>query len=388
MTDNKQQIVTLGCDIPILMYDGSNKKVQNIVPGDKIMGTNSKPIIVKSITTGQDEMYDVIPVRGIKYTVGQDHMLVLKASNYEMVWWDKGRERYRIRWLENLDIKEKSFSVTAFKTEKNALQTAKHYLKEEIPYNTGYIKYGDVIKIKAKDYHNLTKRKQAAFKGFSTGLDFEEKKADVDPYALGYWLGDGNTDTTGFTTEDKEILEYLKIFANNLGLQITNSSYLHYDVTTGTSLGGAGRNPWRNFLKKYNLLGDKHIPNDFKFNSKENRLKLLAGLIDSDGYLDENIYDFCLKSEKLTDDIIFLARSLGFYVAGKQKVKKTCTNAPGGPKEGDYFRFCICGEGLEEIPVLLSRKKAHERMSAKDANVNGVKVVPIGKKTYHSIELE
>lgn len=155
------------------------------------------------------------------------------------------------------------------------------------------------------------------------------------------------------------MVDYFKKFAESICLQVTNSDEFTYDVTTGSNTGGHGRNPWRNFLKKYNLLGNKHIPDDYKFNSMESRLKLLAGLIDSDGYEDHNAFDFCLKSEKLVDDIIFLSRSLGFHVTEKNKVTKVYTNAPDGPKEGTYYRFRICGEGLEKIPVLLEREREH-----------------------------
>lgn len=91
---------------------------------------------------------------------------------------------------------------------------------------------------------------------------------------------------------------------------------------------------------------------------------------------------------KLVDDTIFLAISLGFYVSGKKKVQKTCTNAKDGPKTGDYFRFHICGERLNEIPVLLKRKKTHKRESKKNACVNGIKIVSIGQETFYGFELE
>ena len=51
---------------------------------------------------------------------------------------------------------------------------------------------------------------------------------------------------------------------------------------------------------------------------------------------------------------------------------------------GIYYRFHICGEGLEDIPVLLPRKKAHERRTKKNANVNGFDIVPVGKAEYRS----
>ena len=44
-------------------------------------------------------------------------------------------------------------------------------------------------------------------------------------------------------------------------------------------------------MRKYNLICNKHIPHDYKCNSKENRLKLLAGLID-------NPYDVLTETNK------------------------------------------------------------------------------------------
>ena len=142
-----------------------------------------------------------------------------------------------------------------------------------------------------------------------------------------------------------------------------------------------------NFFKDNNLLNNKHIPDTYKFNSRENRLKLLAGLIDSDGYLSNNVYEFTLKSEILVNNIIFLVRSLGFFTY-KKEVQKTCTNSVNGPVTGNYLRFHICGEGLEEIPVLLERKRAHERRSKKDACVNGLKIVSVGKREFYGFKLD
>ena len=374
-------------DTEILMSDGRTKKVQDIKVGDFVMGDDSKPSKVKTLARGEDEMYDIIPVRGEKYTVTQDHVLVLKPTNYEMVWWDKTRIRYRIRWLQNFSIKEKSYAVCKYYSKEEAKEAAEKYLSEEAPKLEGYQKYGSPVEIKAKTYAELPKRVQDAYKGFSIGLNFNEQQVEIDPYMLGYWLGDGTSSSTSITTTDEEIVEYLHKFADKIGMQVTVGKEYHYDITSGTFLGPKDRNPWLNFLKKNKLIDNKHIPDNYKFNSKENRLKLLAGFIDSDGYETNNVFDFCQKSEKLTDDMIFLIRSLGFFTY-KTPVRKTCTNGKNGPVTGDYFRFFVCGEGLEEIPVLLERKKAHARMSSKAPCVNGIKIEAVGKKNYYGFELE
>lgn len=72
-------------------------------------------------------------------------------------------------------------------------------------------------------------------------------------------------------------------------------------------------NYFRNYLRELNLLNNKHIPAIYMYNSKEIRLALLAGLIDSDGYYDHsNIYEITQKNKRLSDDILYLCRSLGF----------------------------------------------------------------------------
>lgn len=373
-------------DTSIIMHDCTIKKIQDIKVGDKVMCADSSIGIVKLIKMGTAEMFDIIPTRGNKYTVANDQIIVLKTSNYERRHFDESRNRYQLYWVENFTIKCKSFPVKESKDQ--TFNLTNEYFLNTASKSHGYTKYGDIIEIKANDYYNLNIRIRDIYKGYSVGINFNETPITIDGYALGYWLGDGHTDGTAITTIDQEVKDYYKAFSKNLGLQVTLKGKYSFDITSGNKNSKVGSNPWRNFLKDNNLLGDKHIPNSYKYNSKEIRLSVLAGLIDSDGYNGSNTYDFCLKCEKLVDDIIFLARSLGFYVSGKKKVQKTCTNSKNGPKTADYFRFHICGERLDEIPVLLKRKKAHQRLSKKNSCVNGIKIVPIGQNTFYGFELE
>lgn len=68
----------LAKDTPILLYDGTIKPVQNIKPGDTLMGDDSKPRYVYSICTGREKMYDIIPDIGDIYTVNESHILSLR----------------------------------------------------------------------------------------------------------------------------------------------------------------------------------------------------------------------------------------------------------------------------------------------------------------------
>jgi P4 family phage/plasmid primase-like protien len=73
-----------GChalDTDILMYDGTIKKVQDIIVGEKIMGDDSSPRNVLELKRGFSDMYDFSTVKGEKFTVNGDHILCLKEIN-------------------------------------------------------------------------------------------------------------------------------------------------------------------------------------------------------------------------------------------------------------------------------------------------------------------
>ena len=94
--------------------------------------------------------------------------------------------------------------------------------------------------------------------------------------------------------------------------------------------------------------------------SINDRKKLLAGLIDSDGTsngdINKNqIWDITLKLEKLIDQIEILAKSLGMYT---YKTTRDCTATNTVNKiSRKYYRICITPFNNWDLPILLERKK-------------------------------
>ena len=108
-----------------------------------------------------------------------------------------------------------------------------------------------------------------------------------------------------------------------------------------------------NKLLYLNILDDKHIPYVYKCNSRENRLKLLAGLLDSEGYLVENsIYKFSSNNIRLVDDIVYLVRSLGF-ICNKKLIYQI---SPSEYKDNVYT-LSIYGKNLDIIPTTIFKEK-------------------------------
>lgn len=368
-------------DTPILMYDGSIKKVQDIIEGDLLKGDNSEPRKVLSLARGEDNMYDIIPIKGEKYTVNEEHILCLKASGFPILSDCRNNHLYNIQWIENNQFKSKSFT---YKKENEEDKLIKQKKAEEF-HKT--ITNEQVMEISVKNYLKLSKYKQKILKGYRTGVDFSEKELPFDPYILGYWLGDGSSRDSVITTQQSTVLHYLSssLPKDNLFLSKRQSMY-SYGIT-GLS-GKHGSNAFLNTLKEYNLVKNKHIPNIYKCNSRENRLKLLAGIIDSDGSYDRGMFEISqsIEHEPLMDDIIYLVRSLGF--ACYRQIKNTSWTYLGEKKKNKAYRIIISGKGLEEIPTLVPRKKASPRKQIKNPLVTGIKVKYIGRDNYYGFTLD
>lgn len=362
-----------GINTPILMFDGTIKMIQDIQVGDILMGDDSTPRNVLSLARGEDEMYDIIPVKGNKYTVNQEHILVLKISGKPTISTDSRRNSYwSIQWFEN-----NKYNSKCFNDKKKALE----YLNN--------VKQQKIMEIAVKDYLNLSKSIKRILKGYKVYIDFSEKELDFDPYIIGFWLGDGNSNGSGITNQDSVPLHYMNNILHKYKcyLQYNGSdNNLYCYRINGNSSGNAGCNTFLNALKNNNLINNKHIPMIYKCNSRDNRLKLLAGLIDSDGSLCNGCFDFVQKSEKLIDDVIYLCRSLGFSCY-KSKQKKGCWYK-GKYKEDDYFRISISGYGTHEIPTLCPRKKANVRKQIKDVLVTGITVKHVGRDNYYGFTLD
>jgi len=100
----------------------------------------------------------------------------------------------------------------------------------------------------------------------------------------------------------------------------------------------------------------KHIPDVYLKNSIEVRSQLLAGLIDTDGYNTKNGYEITQKNKTLSENIVTLAQSLGYYTTMKE-TRKSCTYK-GDRRWGTYHRIILRPTVQAVVlPVLCQRKK-------------------------------
>ena len=366
----------------IMLADGSLKKVEDIKVGEQLMGDDSTPRIVTSLANGIDKMYDVIPVKGEKYTVNSEHILCLRASGFPKISHNnrESNTSYNIQWIENNEFQSKTFTYNTSNKLDMEIDAKKFYQDILNNKNTS----DNVIEIAIKDYLNISNKKKGFLKGYKMPIEFPEKEIPFDPYMIGYWLGDGTSSRSEITCQDSTVLYY---FAKNL--QKYNLS-LNYRSGYTYCISGDGKrnhNILLNTLNELNMLNNKHIPMIYKCNSRENRLKLLAGLIDSDGHLDKNKgFEFTQKNETLMDDVIYLVRSLGFACYKKEKKTTWMNNAI--KYEGKAWRICISGQGIEEIPTKIPRKQAVARKQIKDVLSTGITVEYVNEDEYYGFTLD
>jgi len=366
-------------DTPILMHDGSIKMVQDIVVGDIVMGDDSKPRNVLSLGRGEDDLYEIVSNKGEKYGVNSEHILCLKPSGLNRIRKCKNKNgsiSYKTEYLnkDTYKVQSKRFSD---------LIEAEKYLEKNSFDN-------DIIQISVKNYLELPNDVKSKLKGYKTGVEFEEKPVPFDPYIIGAWLGDGTSSDPNITNQEAVVLHYIKNEIKKHNLQLAHYSKYTYGISYDAYEHDSrnNKNIFLQVLKDLNMLNNKHIPNVYKINSRENRLQLLAGIIDTDGHYSKKDkgFDIIQKNETLLDDIIFLARSLG-YSAYKSECKKGCVYN-GNKIEGTYYRIFISGNNLTEIPTKCPRKQAEVRIQVKDPLKVGFTIKSIGRGTYYGFELD
>ncbi len=325
----------LGKGTKVLMYNGSLKNVEDVEVGELLMGDDSSPRAVLSIARGQERMYWIRQNKGIDYRVNESHILSLKRSR-----------------------------------------------------NEGKYKKGDVLNITVKDYLEKSDKFKSNYKGYKVSVEFEEKSLEIEPYFLGLWLGDGHSYSSRITNIDTEVVGYLEEYAQKLELELVTYEQVGKTNNYGITKGFQGKQDFfsiQHELRELNLLQNKHIPQHYLVNSTENRLQLLAGLLDSDGNYDAqyNCFEITQKNEDLAKQIKFLCDTLGFRTSIKEK--KTTIKALNF--EGKAFRVRLFGN-LDIIPTKIERKQARPLKAKADWRVTGIKVEFDKIDDYYGFEID
>ena len=305
----------LPLDAPVMMGDGSWRELRWIIEGDYVMGYD--------LQTGR-----AFPVKVTEVTRSGD------MEVFEATFSDGGTMRCTWEhWMPGI-------------TRSGRTQNSHGKKVPVSPKKRRFNEYAESVNNATSSRHSFLSPRLVDY--------LQVKRLPIHPYVVGALLGDGSLNKEGvvFTTADTDILGKVLCLVDDLVDCVTR----HKDPLCYTlkQKRDGKHGLLSNALREIGLANvrcvDKHIPEIYLTASRDDRMELLAGLVDTDGTHNE----FTQKSERLTRDFARLVRSLG----GKATVyreRRVCTNAPGGPKEGWYWR---CSWRLNRrLPLVLDRKQ-------------------------------
>lgn len=314
-------------DTPVIMANGRVRAIKTLKVGDQLLGPDSLPKTVLSTTTGREEMFKITPTRGEPWVCNRSHILVLECT-YDVDRIHRKGGRY-------------CYSVS--------------------------------------DFLALPGRVRDNLRLVRTGVEFARKPVEFDPYIVGVWLGDGSVGSQRISNPDPEVIAAIHDFAEHHGYRVSNSEQREGACPVWGIVGVQGKaNAFRDFVTvDCYKRGQKRIPQDYLVNDREQRLALLAGLVDTDGYTERDAVEIITQYEGLRDDILFLARSLGLSASWSVKTVE----------EKPYYRIRMFG-ATDQIPARVARKRVHAvRVRRSDPMHSTFTVTSEGQGDYFGITL-
>jgi replicative DNA helicase len=311
----------------IRKYDGALVRVEDIVVGDILMGDDSTPREVTGIASGIDYMYRVDQSRGISYVVNSEHILSL------------------------------------------------------VHHTTG-----EFVDIPIGTYMNKSNTFRQQHSGYKVACDPVNwprvDNPELPPYLLGVWLGDGHITDSVITTGDEEIFPYIQHYAEVNGMVVSKRGPYSYFVRSKNKK----HNTMRRALRQNKVIGDKHIPQKYKAAAMQDRMNLLAGIIDTDGYVARRYIEIVQRDKRLADDIVELANLCGFHTKVYYTVRTNYRAQLGRDVQCAYYRIFLRGD-LDKIPSRVTHKKALEFSRARNLMRSKLEITPLGKDMYYGFTL-
>lgn len=303
----------------VLTIDGW-KEIQCLVVGDMVIGSDGMPWPVTGIYPKQEQpTYRIHFSDGASFVVDEDHLHIVRTNN----------DRQRKRPWRVLDTR--------------TLISAK-------------LRYGSDKKSRNYDIPVVAP------------ISFKGSQLPLDPYVLGVLLGDGGLTTKSrvtFTCAEPELLDTVRQRLARVGAHLTQKAN-PIDYSIG---GGRGNKPNSALaaLKQLGLMGrgsaTKFIPQVYLYSTIEDRLDLLRGMMDTDGYIKESCQHYTV-SRKMHEDVLFLIRSLGGCPTSS--VKNTQYRDNDGTLHKGKPCFVATFSLKTFCPFLLSRKAAKWNPSPRD----------------------
>lgn len=253
----------------------------DIKPGDKVLGLDGQPTTVTFVTDVQHnhDCYNVTFSDGETIIADADH-----------------------RW------------ITETRASRKAANAAKKYAHTSPHARRQRRHYPSVVTTKqiAETVHTKDGRANHSLPDIQP-LHLPEQELPIDPYILGYWLGDGDANINTITSWEKDansLLNHINKAGYHASVRHDSRNNCKRITFSNKPLGTQGGS--LSHLRELGVLRNKHIPATYLRASLEQRTHLLQGLLDSDGYVSKaGQVQYCTVDAQLANDFMELARTLG-----------------------------------------------------------------------------
>lgn len=190
----------------------------------------------------------------------------------------------------------------------------------------------DLVRIGIKRSNGVSQSRQWEIPQHGN-VEFDEQKVNIHPYMMGVWLGDGTKGEPSYTKTYKELDEKIR----SLGFNV-------HDGDNGKShrVQGVAHLFRGGVFDKGSF--ERYIPDEYKFNTYNNRKALFEGLCDTDGEVNKSgSIGYSTTSKRLCEDMMWLARSLGCKAMLQPTIKRGWYNGNDGKKVicRDCYRITI-----------------------------------------------
>lgn len=221
-----------------------------------------------------------------------------------------------------------------------------------------------------KDYQYTEKNGKKRYRyhlPFIKPIQYPKTELPLDPYFLGLWLGDGSS-TKPCITHDPKDIESIEHIPYKISTICTHTE-------TGVKTTYFSHQGIIKKIKELHLYNNKHIPRIYLEACVEDRLQLLAGLIDSDGSVDKNgRVRFININKQLINDVFELCTGLGLYPYFHVRKKEDMNHYKRNSKyniKSTHDAYVVGFQPKYSIPTQIPRKKinktpTHRRLAITD----------------------
>lgn len=342
----------LSADTPIPTPSGWST-MGELKPGDQVIGSDGLPtnVLATSGIMHDRPCYRLTFDTGEQIVADAEHQwhtfdsVELSGLTKRNPEWRAARQERRASRVSG----NKSETFTASLVARNK---AKQH--EYLPIPTGGIRTTQEI------FETILTKRGRTNHAIKVGSAFEAPDADlpIDPYLLGVWLGDGHSSGGAITTADQEIIQ---AFAD-----------AGYTVKKYSGPYAWGVNGLVTKLRALGVFKNKHIPDIYLRASRSQRLALLQGLMDTDGYCRASGgIEFTSTSIRLAEAVRELAHSLGYKVGWSNSQAKL-----NGRVIGPNYRVrWTAAEPMFRLARKSSRQKQKVRQTTRFRYIVGCKKI-------------